>query len=322
LWNTSTGKKHHELDSVIHGIAVAPDHTLAVATDDSRVTVVRERGNAVLAGHLGRVFAVAFTSDSKTLVSGGEDRELIVWDATTGERRGALEISAPVRSLAFGSDDDTLIALAGDRVELWSLARAHRILVLPMTTSRLDAFAVNPRDGSIAAVGGNGVLLQWTAAGVKLNEITNPARPYTAVAFAPDGQFLVAAGPGLADIWHVEPGGLTRQFALDGATGIVHAAAVSGDSSMIITAGDNGRAHVWDAAKGKLLGSRDYHEKPITAITVDADTLWIASEDGTLGAWDVSVETGTAAEIAARMREKHVPEHLDADNVVRGGGTR
>jgi WD40 repeat protein len=322
LWSTATVKVHHELDSVIHAIAVAP-HTIAVATDNSRVTLVRDQGTTVLRGHLGRVFAVAFSQDGKRLVSGGDDSETIVWDVDSSRRAETppIPFPPPVRGLAIEADNDTVVALSGDHVELWSIADQRRKLVLPSSASRLDAIALNPRDGSIVAVGGDGALVQWSASGEKLAETLNRARPYSAVALSPDGQFLVAAGPGLSEVWRMDGGTPTFQLALDGATGIVRTVAVSADSSMIITAGDGGTAQIWDATKGKLLGSRDYHERPVTSVAVDGDTLWVASEDGTLGAWDIHVATPSVAEIARFMRDKRIPEHLDADNVVRGGGS-
>jgi WD40 repeat protein len=108
-----------------------------------------------------------------------------------------------------------------------------------------------------------------------------------------------------------------EKLSLEGPTGNVFA--VAADSSRVITAGSDGHARIWDAAKGKLLGTRDYHELAVTAIALDGDTLWTASEDGTLGGWDVHVDTHSATELAAFMRAKHVVEHLDPDNVVRRG---
>ncbi|HUS32592.1 MAG TPA: protein kinase [Kofleriaceae bacterium] len=320
LWNTATIKIRHELDSVIHAIAIAHDGTVAVATDDSRVTLVRAGDTAPLAGHLGRVFAVAFAPAKALLVSGGEDAESIVWDTDKRVPVARLAIPTPVRELAISGDEDTVVALAGDHVELWSIASKSRKLVLPSNAKRLDAVAINPRDGSFAAVGASGALVQWSASGEKLVEISDAARPYSALAFSKNGTILVAAGPGLADVWRVHDGKLSFELALDGATGIVRAAAVTDDSSMIVTAGDDGRAYVWDAERGKRLGSRDYHERPVSSVRIDGDTLWVASEDGTLDAWDIHVDTRSAAELAAAMKAKHVPEYLDADTVVRAEG--
>src|SRR5688572_23713338 len=41
--------------------------------------------------HAGRVHALAFYPDGRTLASGGEDRVVCVWDADTGKLRQRLE---------------------------------------------------------------------------------------------------------------------------------------------------------------------------------------------------------------------------------------
>jgi WD40 repeat protein len=84
----------------------------------------------------------------------------------------------------------------------------------------------------------------------------------------------------------------------------------------VVTAGDNGRALIWDRGTGKLIGTRDRHDKPITSLALLGDTLWIASEDHTVNAWDVRIETGSASELRTFMTNQHVPVEL-IDDVVR-----
>jgi WD40 repeat protein len=48
-----------------------------------------------LAGHLGAVYAVAFSPDGKTLATGGRDRIIRLWDVKTGELRASLWAAPP-----------------------------------------------------------------------------------------------------------------------------------------------------------------------------------------------------------------------------------
>jgi WD40 repeat protein len=59
----------------------------------------------VLRGHKGRVCALAYAPDGRTLASGGNDRRVRLWDAATGSERLALQgHPACVYALAFSPD--------------------------------------------------------------------------------------------------------------------------------------------------------------------------------------------------------------------------
>src|SRR5262245_45534204 len=58
--------------------------------------------------HADTACTVAFTPDGKTLVSGGADRVIRVWDAVTGKEKGRLTgHKEEVRSLAVAVDGRT-----------------------------------------------------------------------------------------------------------------------------------------------------------------------------------------------------------------------
>ena len=315
VWNVAGTKVRQDFESEIHAVAVGPDHSVAAGTDDSRVTVlVHGIERVVLDGHLGRVYALAFTQDGR-LVSGGDDAA-IVWDVEKRTKTTTLAIPVPIRGLAI--DGDTVVALTGDTVEMWSLTMRAPIRVLEPNAKELTAIAVNSRDHTIAAVGRHGELRIWSATGTRIAD-ANGSTPYQTVAFSHDGRALVVAGPVAAQVRRTDQ--LDKlQFPLTDPTGFVRAAVFTDDGSRVITAGDDGRAHIWDADNGKLLASRDHRDKPINALALDGDTLWIAGQDGTLGAWEIQVDTRSASKLRQFMRDKHILQHLDDDDVVQRGG--
>jgi len=91
-------------------LAASPDGNLiAAAGIRGSVAIVDRRSRSVLRTLVGPglpVWSVAFFPDSRLLLTGGADRLVRRWDATTGEHLGAV---------ASADNNDPLAAYAGDR---------------------------------------------------------------------------------------------------------------------------------------------------------------------------------------------------------------
>lgn len=91
-------------------IAISPDGSLVAAAGIRGSVVVIERKSRKLAHTLVGpglpVWSVAFFPDNRTLLTGGTDRMIRRWDASTGE---------PIGAVVFGTPEDPLAAYAGDQ---------------------------------------------------------------------------------------------------------------------------------------------------------------------------------------------------------------
>lgn len=94
----------------IISLAVSPDGAfVAAAAIAGSVAIIERKDRKVLRTLVGPglpVWAVVFMPDSKTLVSGGNDRLVRRWDVTTGEHLGEVAMRGP---------DNILAAFEGDR---------------------------------------------------------------------------------------------------------------------------------------------------------------------------------------------------------------
>ena len=109
-----------------------------------------ERGaRAVLEGHTGRVYAIAFSPDGATLASGAGDHTVRLWEVASGRERAVLRgHTDEVRAIAFSPDGATLASGSGDHtVRLWEVASGRERAVLRGHTDEVRAIAFSP-DGA------------------------------------------------------------------------------------------------------------------------------------------------------------------------------
>lgn len=109
---SAQGEKPAELTASptpIIALAVSPDGTLVAAAGIRGSVAVIDRRSRKLARTLVGpglpVWSVAFFPDNRTLLTGGADRVIRRWDASSGEPAGAV---------VFGTPQDPLAAYAGD----------------------------------------------------------------------------------------------------------------------------------------------------------------------------------------------------------------
>ena len=313
VWDITHGvaREARELDNPVSAIALAGG-VLAAGTSDDLVTVWRPgEPSRQLRGHTGRVLAVALSADGATLVSGGEDRQPIVWDVATGKERCRLrEHVGAIRAIAIAG---RLVATtAGRGAWLSSLDDCHAVRVLGSGAITSLAFA----GGGAWLIGGtsDGSVIAWDVA-------TGAARARPGVttggvtALAARGGALLVAGNDVR-IYPFANGQFGASRALEVPSGTVTAVAWL-DDARVVTASADGSASVWDAARGKLLGTRAAPGAATTSLAADAagDTLWSGGEDGVVRAWDVHVATAPAAELE-RFLDERVTWRLGPDDVV------
>jgi WD40 repeat protein len=180
-------------------------------------------------GHLGECTCVAVSRDpGRVILSGGEDRNLYAWNASTGQMLWAMKHNNAVRSLACtGANSKRSLALAGyadgsarlidlDKLEAFARGTTKEqpepILLKGKHRGAVHCVAFSP-DGTVCATGGEDrKIYLWDVRdgehqGERLYELPAIHRaPVTSLQFTPLKQLVSAGHDKQLVVWSVEPG--------------------------------------------------------------------------------------------------------------------
>jgi WD40 repeat protein len=252
--------------------------------------------NLQLEGHEFTVWSLAITKDGQTIVSGGQDASIRLWDFASGkEIHKFLGHNGPVYGLELMTDDSQLVSIADKdlAVKIWDLEKRALRTSLAPNSAHINAVAVSPDNRYIVTGGDDGIARFWDIdRGIMLRYLEHSQGIYT-ITISPDGRHMLCGSkkapasdaPGMVWIWDFELG--MELKALEGHKGNVTALAMTADSRYILSGGQDGIVHLWDLETGTLLKTMTGHKTAIVMIHVTADGQHVitGSTDGTVRAW-------------------------------------
>lgn len=249
------------------------------------------------------VFAVAFSPDGATAVTGGHGGRtgrdfLMVWNVPAGKAsRTAAGHEAPVTAVAFAPDGRSFVTGARDHtLRVWATPGGEPRAV--GKSERVASVACDPAGGVLASAGADGTVRLWdTHTGALIRTLTGHTGRVLSVAFAADGQTLASGGVDKSvRLWNPRTGaaGLT----LSGATGPVNTLAFAPDGGTLVggtgASVADGTVVLWDARTGALRQSLSEQSLGMVhAVAVSPDGTLIATgsqawNGGAVRLWDAA----------------------------------
>ncbi|MGH3189031.1 MAG: WD40 repeat domain-containing protein, partial [Streptosporangiaceae bacterium] len=220
---------------------------------------------------------VAFGPSAESLVIGGADGSLHVWDTRQQTLRAAGAPGPGIRAVA-GSPDGRLAAVcrADGSVTVFGVAAGPASLTATLTAAG-SATRTAAGSASLTAAGSASLTKLWAS---------QHRDAASAVAFSPDGSRVATAGDAVR-VWRTE-GGDAGDALPDGAAHHTRAIAYDRAGRHLAATGADGAVLVWDAAKGVLRHILVRHKGPVHAAAFSplSGQLATAGSDGTVRIWD------------------------------------
>jgi WD40 repeat protein/tRNA A-37 threonylcarbamoyl transferase component Bud32 len=218
------------------------------------------------------IFALAFSPDGRTLVSGSYG-EFRLWDIVSGKEKAAVNYPPPgiFSTFAFTPDGDTLISGSWDGIiRLWDASTAHLRAIIPAHESYVSGMCItlSPDGKALASGGTDGILKLWNTGSwdERTKTFLGPA-PVTALAYSSDGTTLASEighgekGVGKVSLWDVTQMTPSERLKLPEARTL----AFSPDGKMLATSPWQS-IQLWDTTTGELRTTLKGHQPPVGAV--------------------------------------------------------
>jgi WD40 repeat protein len=233
----------------------------------------------------------------------------------TGQESMAFIPQGAVASARFSPDSRRVVTSSWDNTaRIWNIAGPRAEVKLVGHAGYVNDAVFSPGDGRyVATAGRDNEAILWNAADGKLLARFNGEEghhgPVTSVAFDATSQHLITASQDrTAKIWDVKThkvlvtlGGTVTLGGKDIASAHVrpHTQAIlraefSPDGTRVLTAGEDNRAILWDAATGEPILQLQGHTAAVTSVcfSIDGKRAITGSRDATAKLWELKEESG------------------------------
>ncbi|KAL2270157.1 hypothetical protein VTJ83DRAFT_2341 [Remersonia thermophila] len=257
-------------------------------------TGMKDRWDAhrqTLEGHSSGVFAIAFSPDGHTLVSGSEETTIRLWDTATGIYQQTLEgHSAAVTAIAFSPDGKILASASKDTtIRLWDIATGTHQQTLEGHSAAVTAIAFSPDGKILASASKDTTIRLWDiATGTHQQTLEGHSNIITAIAFLPDGKVLALGSEDTTiRLWDTATG--IHQQTLEGHSSFITGIAFSPDGKILASGSWDKTIRLWDTATSIYQQTFERYSCQIDIIIISPDgNIVVSASDNQIRLWDTA----------------------------------
>uniref|UniRef100_A0A8C0C8L7 G protein subunit beta 1 n=1 Tax=Balaenoptera musculus TaxID=9771 RepID=A0A8C0C8L7_BALMU len=232
------------------------DATLSQITNNvDPVGRIQMRTRRTLRGHLAKIYAMHWGTDSRLLVSASQDGKLIIWDSYTTNKVHAIPLrSSWVMTCAY--------APSGNYVACGGLDNICSI------------YNLKTREGNVRVS----------------RELAGHTGYLSCCRFLDDNQIVTSSGDTTCALWDIETGQQTTTFT--GHTGDVMSLSLAPDTRLFVSGACDASAKLWDVREGMCRQTFTGHESDINAICFfpNGNAFATGSDDATCRLFDLRAD--------------------------------
>ncbi len=275
----------------------------------------------ILAGNKGNVNSVAFSPDSKTIVSGDEKGNLIFWDASTGAKTYSLETGSNITSVNYSTGALGLLIYTFYNGEVVIMRSDSKEIIKNFKKDDHSYYAVfSPDEKQFAVAYTREPTEKEKDKGIRINyfvdiyetgkyertktlRLTNPKDSdgelfgselfetyrfnYFNCDFSSDGKYLAAGSMGKnIPIYSFEYGKFAPTY--KGHSKRVFFVTFSPDGTYLASASKDETAKLWNISSGSTILTLNGHTNDVNSCWFSPDSKYLAtaSDDETVKIWD------------------------------------
>ena len=304
ITNKILSNRSSSLSAVVdYEIFVQKGHTypvwLVAISSDSRYIVSRgndktiklwdlQSGEMIRTFEVDRYMSISITNDGKCIVSGCRD-ETILWDLQSGEM---------IRKWNWGNDsvvisnDGRYIVWGNDDWEgmivVWDLKSNEVIRNFKERTEGANAVAISSDSRHIVSCDGHTIKLWDLQSGKEIRSFIGDTYNERSVAISSDSRYIVACDDCTIKLWNLQSGEMIRTF--EGHTALVLSVAISSDNRFIVSGSFDVTIKLWDLQSGEVIRTFEGHTDWVRSVAISSDSRYIVSgsNDGTIKLWSLN----------------------------------
>jgi WD40 repeat protein len=241
-------------------------------------------------GHKGKVYAVTFTADDKTILSGGEDKTIQQWDIATGEQLKRVDAHyGDVREILCLKDGVTILSAGDVVIKSWNTLFEQQENQWKHYT-HVWSFDISPDMRKMVSGAFEKKIYFWDLLNHELvDRLEGHEKTSLAVAYSPNGKHFASGSlDQKIKIWNAAT--LQVEKTCTGHAENIYDLEFTRNGNYLVSVSMDKMVKIWKVETGKHHKTLTGHTDAVMAVSIHPTDLFLAtaSFDGTIRLYDIT----------------------------------